>query len=82
MEGNSNQNIAKARRKDESRNRKGKLELIAVLIVLALLGGAMIYEFIWPHDVAPYAKKELIIILNYLMNLEQRLTNMMWNKNG
>ncbi|SHM22633.1 hypothetical protein SAMN02746066_01252 [Anaerosporobacter mobilis DSM 15930] len=59
MEENLNQNIAKAKRKDESRNRKGKLELIAVLIVLALLGGAMIYEFIWAHVIEPYAIKDL-----------------------
>lgn len=59
MENNSGDDITEVRREEENKNRWRKLGSIVGVILLVLLGRTIIYEFIWPHFVTPYAIKDL-----------------------
>ena len=59
MEDNFDEDFTEVKRKEKSKNRLRKLGSIVGVILLILLGGAIIYEFIWPHFVTPYAINDL-----------------------
>ena len=59
MEDNFDEDFNEIKRKDKIKNRLRKLGSIIGILLLILFAGTIIYEFIWPHFVTPYAVKDL-----------------------
>lgn len=59
MEDNLIRDISKEKRKHGNKNRIGKIGVIIGLILVVWFGRTIIYEFIWPHFVTPYAIEDL-----------------------
>lgn len=59
MEDNFDEDFTEVKRNEKNKNRLRKLGSIIGIILLILFAGTIIYEFIWPHFVTPYAIKDL-----------------------
>ena len=59
MEDNFDEDFNEVKRKEKNKNRLRKLGSIIGILLLILFAGIIIYEFIWPHFVTPYAIKDL-----------------------
>nr|WP_294492316.1 hypothetical protein [uncultured Anaerosporobacter sp.] len=59
MEDNFDEDFTEVKRKEKNKNRLRKLGSIIGITLLILFAGIIIYEFIWPHFVTPFAIKDL-----------------------
>ncbi|MBS5931765.1 MAG: hypothetical protein KIC94_02725 [Clostridiales bacterium] len=59
MEDNFDEDFNEVKSKEKNKNRLRKLGSIIGILLLILFAGTIIYEFIWPHFVTPYALKDL-----------------------
>ena len=59
MEDNFDEDFTEVKRKEKNKNRLRKLGSIIGITLMILFAGIIIYEFIWPHFVTPFAIKDL-----------------------
>ena len=82
MEDNFDEDFNEVKRKEKNKNRLRKLGSIIGILLLILFAGIIIYEFIWPHFVTPYAIKDLNENIELPYEFGVPLANMILKRSG